>query len=76
MRKHLVLAVLICVAIGSLPFNSYALFKSTKVTLIVVDEEGVPLEGVDAGVSFERNTGWGTDVTPQDKFRLLAVSSG
>jgi hypothetical protein len=68
MRKYLILVGLICIVSSFLPFEAHALFKSTKVTLVVVDEEGSPLEGVDAGVAFERNTGWGTDVTPQDKF--------
>jgi hypothetical protein len=33
-----------------------------------MDEENVPLVNFDAGVSFEINTGWGTDVIPQDGF--------
>jgi hypothetical protein len=46
-----------------LPFKTHATFKSAKVTLIVVGEDGVPLEGVDAGIGFEKNTGWGTNAS-------------
>lgn len=68
MKKHLTLFLFMFLAIGAMPYTTHALFKSAEVTLVVVDEEGRPLEGVDAGVGFENNTGWGTDVTPKDKF--------
>lgn len=66
MTKHLFLIIFICLAISSVAVDAQALFKSTKVTLVVVDEGGSPLEGINAGVAFERNTGWGTDVTLQN----------
>jgi len=49
----------------SFPCAAYAFFNLAKVTLVVVDEEGNPMEGVDAGVGFEKNTGWGTDSKAQ-----------
>jgi hypothetical protein len=65
MRKLLIILSLLLVSIGISPYDVHALFKSAKVTLLVVDEEGLPLEGIDAGVGFEKNTGWGTDATAQ-----------
>jgi len=68
MKKNLLFLAFIFLGIISLPFDAQAIFKSTKVTLFVVDEGGTPLDGIDAGVAFEKSTGWGTDVTPQNLF--------
>lgn len=65
MKKILFLAGMGFVASMFLQIDTYALYKKAKVTLIVVDEEGKPLEGVDAGVGFEKNTGWSTDTKAQ-----------
>ena len=35
-----------------------------KVTLVVTDEQGERIEKANTGVGFERNTGWGTERTP------------
>jgi len=67
MNKILTSIFVICLSIGVMLNEAHALFKSAKVTLVVVDENGQPLEGVDAGVAFEKNTGLGTDVYPQNK---------
>lgn len=37
-----------------------AFSDNTKVTIIVVSEDGKPLDGVDAGVGFEKNADWST----------------
>ncbi len=65
MNRYLVFATLICMVISLSPFKAHATFKSAKVTLIVVGEDGVPLEGFDAGIGFEKNTGWGTKASAQ-----------
>lgn len=65
MRKYQVIAIISCFAVLMFGLDAHALFKSAKVTLLVVNEDGVPLKGVDAGVSFEKNTGSGTDSNAQ-----------
>ena len=65
MRSYLILLMCLCIGLSAIASNAHALFKSAKVTLLVVDEEGRPLEGMDAGVGFEKNTGWGTDASAQ-----------
>lgn len=45
--------------------NSVALANEAKVTLKVVDDDGRPVEGAMVGVSFERNTSQGTQVTTE-----------
>jgi len=68
MKRYLILTVLSFMAINALPPGAHALFKTAKVTLVVVDEDGIPIEGVNAGVGFEKNKDWSTEVTPQDKY--------
>lgn len=41
----------------------YALLTSAQVTIKVVDEEGLAIEGAKVGVGFSYNTGWGTNST-------------
>ena len=73
MKRYLTLFLLILISFCAMPVEVKALFKSAKVTLVVVDEDGSPLEGIDAGVGFEKNTGWGTDATAS---RGLTDTSG
>ncbi len=53
---------------GCFIFSSqvYAISKPAKVTIVVVDEQGQPLEGADVGVGFRQDTGWGTKSTARD----------
>jgi hypothetical protein len=57
--------MLTCITLGCLVGNSLAIFKSTKFTILVVDEEGKPLSGINIGVGFERNITWGTKSSGQ-----------
>jgi len=41
--------------------NAGALFTAAKVTIKVLGEDGVPIEGANVGVGFNYNTGWGTN---------------
>lgn len=67
MRRSLIVAILVCIGMSVMAVDAFALFKRTKVTLVVIDEERNPIEGAIAGIGFEENIGWGTDVIPQDK---------
>jgi hypothetical protein len=65
MNKYLMFAVLINFVLSSYAVDSFAAFKSTKFTVVVVSEEEKPIAGVKVGVGFERNTGSGTDSSGQ-----------
>jgi hypothetical protein len=65
MRKILVFLLLAFIGIGISADKATALFNSAKVTLVVVDEDGKLLEGVDAGVGFEKDIGWSTNASAQ-----------
>ena len=45
--------------------DAFALFNATKFTVVVENEEGKPLSGINVGVGFEKNTGWGTNSSGQ-----------
>lgn len=53
--------LLIC-WISIVSVNTFAFADQAKVTISVVGEDGLPVEGANAGVSFERNTVKGTQV--------------
>ena len=61
MKKHLSY-----ILISSALLFLFACAGFVKITLTVVDEEGLPIEAADAGVAFEKNIGWGTKVNPRD----------
>lgn len=67
MKKTIVLvlvAITLVVAVSTQ--EAMALFKPTKFTIIAIDEQGLPLSGVNIGVGLEKNTGWGTDSSGQN----------
>lgn len=43
--------------------GAFALSNAAKITVLVVDDEGAPIEGAIVGLGFEKNTGWETDAT-------------
>ena len=61
MKKFLVFTGLLIIFFNILQIDAYAFFKSTKFTVIVIDEKGKPISGVRVGVGFEKNIGWGTN---------------
>lgn len=61
----IVLVIIMLITLTCVPVESYALFKSTKFTVVVLNEEGKSLSGVKVGVGFEKNNGWGTDSAGQ-----------
>jgi hypothetical protein len=66
MKKYLFVALLFCVSMGGYyPSSALAFYKSTKFTVLVVNENEEPLSGIRVGVGFEKNTGWGTDSSGQ-----------
>lgn len=65
MRNELVLLLAIICIMTVKVDEASALFKSTKFSVVVVDEQGDPLTGVKVGAGFERNTGWSTDSSGQ-----------
>lgn len=60
MKKPIIILLVTLVSILIVSFKSLAISDASKVTVIVVDEGGNPMEGIDAGIGFERNTSGGT----------------
>ncbi len=74
MNKYLFFIVLfVLMNSGISVVDANAVSRSAKVTLVVLDEEGLPLEGIDVGVGFEKNKRGGTETTAQ---RGLTDSEG
>lgn len=64
--KEKILFVLFAVSLSVVyAEKAEALLKSTKFTVLVVDENGKPVEKANIGVGLEKNIGWGTDSSGQ-----------